>query len=198
MQTSERNSYLITDQINSSENRISAYYWRVFEFRMLKVVRSTRCIIKMCENQFSRWFNCSNAWMLLSEISLIFSSFLFSIFYLLRLEKIPARFNVGLMLFMACFTSYMLRTNISINLIAMVQETNSNNTLPDVSTWWSNEKLSLSMFSLLVWSEISVGQKGAVVHSRRLLLGLFSDFFAWWRDGWTLGRSPCRWYFTLP
>lgn len=45
-------------------------------------------------------------------------------------EKIPARFNVGVMLFMACFTSYMLRTNISINLIAMVEDSN-NGSLPD-------------------------------------------------------------------
>jgi hypothetical protein len=51
------------------------------------------------------------------------------------LGKIPARFNVAVMLFMACFTAYMLRTNISINLIAMVQDSNNstNGSLPDVS-----------------------------------------------------------------
>lgn len=57
-----------------------------------------------------------------------FSSFFFP-------AKIPARFNVGVMLFMACFTAYMLRTNISINLIAMVEDTNNNTNgpLPDVT-----------------------------------------------------------------
>ena len=60
------------------------------------------------------------------ELPLIKKSYTFS-------GKIPARFNVGVMLFMACFTAYMLRTNISVNLIAMVQDTsNNNNTLPDV------------------------------------------------------------------
>lgn len=55
-------------------------------------------------------------------------------------DKIPARLNVGVMLFMACFITYMLRVNISINIIAMVKDTtiiNANNTnnisLPDVS-----------------------------------------------------------------
>lgn len=53
-------------------------------------------------------------------------------------DKIPTRFNVGVMLFMACFISYMLRVNMSINILAMVEPTNlhENKTLaaaPNVS-----------------------------------------------------------------
>lgn len=64
-------------------------------------------------------------------------------------EKIPTRFNVGVMLFMACFISYMLRVNISINILAMVEPTNlhENKTLaaaPDVSN-----KIYLSLIFIL-------------------------------------------------
>lgn len=59
--------------------------------------------------------------------------------------------NIGLMLFAACFVSYMLRVNMSINILAMVHQTNQveafddgdgNHTAavePDVST--SQQKL---------------------------------------------------------
>lgn len=59
--------------------------------------------------------------------------------------KIPSRFNVAVMLFMACFTSYMLRTNISINLIAMVQDTNNstNSSLPDVRENYVHDAIEL-------------------------------------------------------
>ncbi|XP_075165435.1 sialin [Haematobia irritans] len=47
--------------------------------------------------------------------------------------KIPKRFNIGVMLFMACLMSYMMRVNLSINIIAMVENTDANSTeiLPD-------------------------------------------------------------------
>lgn len=38
----------------------------------------------------------------------------------LTIGKIPTRLNVGLMLFASCFVSYMLRVNMSINILAMV------------------------------------------------------------------------------
>ncbi|KAG5678425.1 hypothetical protein PVAND_008099 [Polypedilum vanderplanki] len=43
-------------------------------------------------------------------------------------EKVPVRFNVAVMLFMACFTAYMIRTNISIVMIPMIKENDTNNT----------------------------------------------------------------------
>lgn len=46
-------------------------------------------------------------------------SIIYLFFSPLRLEKIPVRFNVGVMLFMASFISYMLRVNFSIIIIAM-------------------------------------------------------------------------------
>ncbi|XP_021706133.1 sialin [Aedes aegypti] len=36
-------------------------------------------------------------------------------------DRIPTRLNIGIMLFMSCFVSYMLRVNMSVNLLAMVQ-----------------------------------------------------------------------------
>ena len=44
-------------------------------------------------------------------------------YFSVYIEKIPVRLNVGIMLFMASFTSYMLRVNFSIIIIAM---TNAN------------------------------------------------------------------------
>lgn len=38
-------------------------------------------------------------------------------------DHIPTRFNIGMMLFMSCFVTYMLRVNMSVNLLAMVQPT---------------------------------------------------------------------------
>lgn len=48
-------------------------------------------------------------------------------------ESIPTRLNVGLMLFLACFMSYMLRVNMSINILGMVEpgQLNENKTQPD-------------------------------------------------------------------
>lgn len=44
-----------------------------------------------------------------------------SIKCLIVAAEIPARLNIGLMLFAACFISYMLRVNMSINILAMVK-----------------------------------------------------------------------------
>uniref|UniRef100_A0A182S8R8 Major facilitator superfamily (MFS) profile domain-containing protein n=1 Tax=Anopheles maculatus TaxID=74869 RepID=A0A182S8R8_9DIPT len=49
-------------------------------------------------------------------------------------DRIPTRFNVSIMLFMACLISYMLRVNMSVNILAMVQPIQSNikqSTVPD-------------------------------------------------------------------
>jgi hypothetical protein len=92
------------------------------------------------------------------------------------------------MLFMACFTAYMLRTNISINLIAMVEDTNNstNGSLPDVRreifgfirVFHGNLH-----FTPAVRPAISLEQEGAVVHPGRILLGLPRDVTARWIYG---------------
>lgn len=46
-----------------------------------------------------------------------------------HLDKIPTRMNVGLLLFMACFISYMLRVNFSIIIIKMSADTNTTKTI---------------------------------------------------------------------
>uniref|UniRef100_A0A1B0G4N9 Uncharacterized protein n=1 Tax=Glossina morsitans morsitans TaxID=37546 RepID=A0A1B0G4N9_GLOMM len=43
---------------------------------------------------------------------------------------VPRRLNVAIMLFMGCFLGYVMRTNLSINIIAMVENTNPNVTIP--------------------------------------------------------------------
>lgn len=49
----------------------------------------------------------------------------------------PKRVNLAIMLFMACLLSYMMRVNLSINIIAMVDNSSNDNgtteVLPDVS-----------------------------------------------------------------
>uniref|UniRef100_A0A182NQ00 Major facilitator superfamily (MFS) profile domain-containing protein n=1 Tax=Anopheles dirus TaxID=7168 RepID=A0A182NQ00_9DIPT len=41
--------------------------------------------------------------------------------FIKAIDRIPTRFNVSIMLFMACLISYMLRVNMSVNILAMVQ-----------------------------------------------------------------------------
>lgn len=42
--------------------------------------------------------------------------------YLFFTDFVPARFNVALMMFLACWVNYMLRVNMSVNIIAMVPD----------------------------------------------------------------------------
>uniref|UniRef100_A0A1L8DEH7 Putative permease of the major facilitator superfamily protein n=2 Tax=Nyssomyia neivai TaxID=330878 RepID=A0A1L8DEH7_9DIPT len=46
-------------------------------------------------------------------------------------RKVPARLNIGFMLFLGCFITYMVRVNMSINILAMVEPRDANDTLPD-------------------------------------------------------------------
>lgn len=43
----------------------------------------------------------------------------------------PTRLYIGVMLFMACFVTYMLRVNMSLNLLAMISDTDGKEQ-PDV------------------------------------------------------------------
>lgn len=79
--------------------------------------------------------------MLASKISIIYANiaenhhanyFTFYISTLLT-DNIPVRLYVGVMIFVSCVISYMLRTNLSINILAMVQSApNSTIHLPDL------------------------------------------------------------------
>lgn len=46
-----------------------------------------------------------------------------------NIANVPTRFSIAVMLFFACFFSYMLRVNMSINVLAMVQHTDENGTV---------------------------------------------------------------------
>jgi len=48
---------------------------------------------------------------------------LYKMEYLKKIDKIPTRLNIGVMLFFACALSYMMRVNVSINILAMVHNT---------------------------------------------------------------------------
>lgn len=57
-------------------------------------------------------------------------------------DGIPTRLNVALMIFLSCFISYMMRVNLSINIIAMVQQKsddggNSTEIVEDVRTFFN-------------------------------------------------------------
>ncbi|XP_055625542.1 sialin-like [Toxorhynchites rutilus septentrionalis] len=43
--------------------------------------------------------------------------------FIKAIGRIPTRFNIAIMLFMSCFVSYMLRVNMSVNILAMVNPT---------------------------------------------------------------------------
>ncbi|XP_049875794.1 uncharacterized transporter slc-17.2-like [Pectinophora gossypiella] len=47
------------------------------------------------------------------------------IFNLKIFDAVPARFNVALMMFFACWVNYMMRVNMSVNIIAMVPDVNA-------------------------------------------------------------------------
>lgn len=57
----------------------------------------------------------------------------FIAFHFVALAKIPVRLNVGVMLFMASFVSYMLRVNFSIIIIAMTKKISPNVTIGNLS-----------------------------------------------------------------
>lgn len=47
----------------------------------------------------------------------------------------PKRVNLGIMMFLLCLVNYMMRVNLSLNIIAMVEQRDANNTIvesPDV------------------------------------------------------------------
>lgn len=60
------------------------------------------------------------------------------------------------------------------------------------------ESKTLRVSCIPVWTEISLGQEGTVVHSWRILLGISSDVVAGWSHGWALGRPTRRRHFPLP
>lgn len=57
----------------------------------------------------------------------IVNNLIILIIFFFNLDKIPTRFNVAVMLFMATFTAYMLRVNISIAMIPMIKENSTAN-----------------------------------------------------------------------
>lgn len=53
-------------------------------------------------------------------------------------------------------------------------------------------------FIVLVRTAVSLEQKRAVVHTRRLLLGIFGDFTVWRHDGRKVGRASRGGNFSFP
>lgn len=52
----------------------------------------------------------------------------FSLFIWIIISGVATRFNIGVMMFTACMVCYMLRVNISINIVDMVQHIPKNDT----------------------------------------------------------------------
>lgn len=92
--------------------------------------------------------------------------------------KISTRFNVGLMLFLSCFVSYMLRVNMSINILAMVHHHevevvgDENVTAivePDVSTIVNYDKSAAIKSQLLIAMTIAMFRHHLQASSRHLI-----------------------------
>ncbi|XP_045500567.1 putative inorganic phosphate cotransporter [Colias croceus] len=65
-------------------------------------------------------------------------------------DAVPARFNVAIMLFFACWVNYMLRVNMSVNIIAMVPESKSSKTVESECKAIANADISLHNDSMAV------------------------------------------------
>ena len=77
-------------------------------------------------------------------------------FIIVILDKIPVRLNVGVMLFMASFISYMLRVNFSITLIGMVEPSASEKlveTLSEGANGTTTEVSTIEMEHRYSWSK---------------------------------------------
>jgi hypothetical protein len=81
-------------------------------------------------NKLDFFITITGAWRILQAFASNFSVYRsIKSHHILFAEKVPVRFNVAVMLFMACFTAYMIRTNISIVMIPMIKESDANNTV---------------------------------------------------------------------
>lgn len=140
-----------------------------------------------------------------------------TIFFLfLRLVACPTRLNVGIMMFAAAFASYLLRVNMSINILGMVQPSNNTNDTSDVRFFFEFEQIChrfdrhiLSCFSLsfllyvcrcLVWTSIWLGCEWTEYDSGSVLLRVHVDAdtgrhfgrLDWWATGdWHCAGSKC-------
>lgn len=62
----------------------------------------------------------------------------------------PKRVNLGIMMFLLCLVNYMMRVNLSLNIIAMVEQRDANNTIvesPDVRIY-VNPKINRSTIKI--------------------------------------------------
>uniref|UniRef100_A0A182IPE5 Major facilitator superfamily (MFS) profile domain-containing protein n=1 Tax=Anopheles atroparvus TaxID=41427 RepID=A0A182IPE5_ANOAO len=87
-------------------------------------------------------------------------------------DRIPTRFNVSIMLFMACLISYMLRVNMSVNILAMVQPIQGNAKQP---TPVSNTSDSLNNRTTLLASTVpNYGPRyNWTSHDQSIILGAY-------------------------
>ncbi|CAK1555781.1 unnamed protein product [Leptosia nina] len=69
-------------------------------------------------------------------------------------DAIPARLNVAIMLFFACWINYMLRVNMSVNIIAMVPEDKTSNTVESECKAVANADVSLHNDSASVTKQL--------------------------------------------
>lgn len=68
----------------------------------------------------------------------------FYFLFIFALANLPVRLNVGVMLFMASFTSYMLRVNFSIIIIAMTKSVTSNVTNGNITDTFDDDHFNWS------------------------------------------------------
>lgn len=108
--------------------------------------------------------------------------------------KIPKRLNIGLMLFFTTFFLYVLRSNLSINMVAMVQsnavdENGTQIVLPNVKNPYHlqcNTEINtphIELQYITVWSQIQLDGISAKHHSGRLFLRIRNHVDSAWYPG---------------
>ncbi|XP_058462887.1 sialin-like [Malaya genurostris] len=89
-------------------------------------------------------------------------------------DGIPTRFNVAIMLFMSCFISYMLRVNMSVNILAMVYPTPSSSRLTAPVTNGSEFDYNVTASNNPVPEMMDYGPRyNWTSHDQSLLLGAY-------------------------
>lgn len=102
--------------------------------------------------------------------------------------SIPVRLNLGIMMFMACFSSYMLRVNISINILAMTRPTPVTTGRTSTVMMATNIYLNETLMRKIAENFVSPSTTYAVPNVSVLLLKLLLTYFMLykhWRWRWS-------------
>lgn len=140
----------------------------------------------------------SSLFYLAVHVYCVFGMRLLTFLLYLRLVTCPTRLSVGIMLFIAAFASYLLRVNMSINILGMVEPSNRTNAAKDVRLDFMQPPFfqCASFFfqptiSCVVWTAIWLECKRTEHHFRRLFLGIYANANPRWNSGRLVWWATC-------